>query len=238
MTSITGGEPVITRLAAGEGEPLFVVDFDDFTDAPNLSVLLADQADDRSVYQVDPIGLLSGRRYLPLPDLAAAAAEAFAACGDACQQIFVVGYCSAAALALRIGRLIAPSRNVTVLLARPAWPDDQLVTAMFDHICEHIGRSARQCPCLDGDPSEVLGAMTELLGEELAGLADQMGLGQSPEPFGDLLDRYHAWLAFLLACRADPERDIAGGIAVRSLGHEGSPPAELARLVLAHVAGA
>lgn len=236
MTSITSGEPIITRLAAGEREPLLVVDFDGFTDAPNLSVLLAEQASDRPVYQVDPIGFLSGRRpYLPLPDLAAAAAGAFASCGEASERTFVVGYCSSAALALRIAGLTATASTGTVLLVRPTWPDEQMVTDTFDQICEGIGGSARQCPGLDGDPAEVLAAMTGILAEELAALAERMGLGQSAEPFSELLDRYHAWLGFLLASRADIERDAAAGVAVPVIEDEGSDPAELASLVLAHI---
>lgn len=234
MTTEPDGEPIIRRLAVGGEVPVLVADFDAFSDAPNLSVLLAELVSDRPVYQVDPTAILGeGQRYVPLAALAEAAVDAFTSSASGNGQVFVVGYCSAAGLAMRMAGLLARSSAVTVILARPTWPDDDLITTMFDEICEHIASETRPCPDLDADPVQVLGQMEAVLAAELSALAERMGLQSSAGPFGDLLDRYRTWLSFLLACRADTRPGVPEGVEVRDLGN--GSPADLAAGVLAEV---
>lgn len=215
LASAADDELIVRRLTDGDSEPVIVADFEAFSDAPNLGRLLADRNGGRPVYQIDPVGVLSeDQRYVSVPDLAAACADAFLAAGPAQGRVFVVGYCSAAGLSLHIARRLASSRPITVLLVRPSWPDDEHVTVRFAQFQANIGTSSRPCPDLDGDPAEAVSAMEQVLKDQLVDLAESMGLGTSAEPFLDLLTRYRAWLAFLLACRNDSPADRRAHTAV------------------------
>lgn len=187
---------------------LLVADFQAFSDAPCLSKLLAEQAGSaRPVFQVDPVGVISAAQaYLPVAELAAGAAAEFLAAGTA-GQVTVIGHCSASGLALRIGRLLAADRDVSVLLVQPTWPDDEHVRIRFGEYLANVKGGDRPCPDTSGDPVTCLAEMEQVLRDALIGLARSMGLGSSAEPFLDLLTWYRAWLSFLLACRNDRPDD-------------------------------
>jgi hypothetical protein len=103
--------------------------------------------------------------------------------------------------------------------------------------------------------------MTEILRAEMATMAASRGLGPSADVFGELLSRYRAWLAFMLACGNDvpvtlargavtvkilasaPVEVVVPGLAVGSyeVGHisgpskGNSPTVNLAEIVLAEI---
>lgn len=196
-----------------------VADFPPFSAAPRFSELLSARSDGHAVYQVDPLAALSqDRPYVSLPELAAGYAEAFASARPPAGRVFVVGHCSAAALSLRITKLLAASRQVTAILLQPTWPDDRHVMNVFAEFQANVGSAIQPCPGLDGDPGIVVARMEQLLRDEMAAMAARQGLDSLNAVFADLLLRYRAWLAFVLACRnAPPVAPSPGAVAVKLL---------------------
>jgi len=217
--TLTGDGPldggmILRRLVAGAAMPVLVADFQAFSSAPRLSQLISDRAVDRPVYQVDPLDALSrDRRYISLADLAAEAAGSFARSQPADGPVFVIGYCSAAALSMHIARLLAPSREATAVLLRPSWPGNENIEQTFATLAANLGAHQPRCPELDGDPDRCVRRMEDLLRTQLEALAASQGLDGSAGTFGELLLIYRSWLAFLLACRNDTLAGWADGIA-------------------------
>jgi hypothetical protein len=198
-------ELIIRQLSAGGAEPVLVADFQPFSATPRISELLSGWDDGRPVYQIDPLAALShDQLYISLPDLTAACAEAFLSSQPAGGHIFVVGHCSAAALSLHLARLLESRREVTVILVRPSWPGEDVIRDRFAEFLANMGAANRPCPDLDGDPCSSVGRLEQVLRDELVLTAAAQGLDGSTGAFSDLLVRYRAWLAFLLACRNDP----------------------------------
>lgn len=212
MTHSELDELILRRLSAGEANPILVADFQALSLAPRLSEMLSESVEDRPVFQIDPIGVLSGTRlYAPLPELAAACADEFLRSGVGHGHAFVIGHCSSSALSLRIADLLASRRPVTAVLVQPAWPDDELVRAKFEEYLSKFGPTARPCPDLDEDPWLVVSAMEQIFRDEMTALAAGRDLSGSMGAFADLLVWYRGWLAFLLACRNDTSIEQAVG---------------------------
>jgi hypothetical protein len=212
------GEGILQQLTAGEAGPVLVADFQAFSSAPRLSQLVSDRAAGRPVYQVDPLDALSqGRPYKTLTGLAAAAGGSFARSAPASGRVVVIGYCSAAALSLRIAAMLAGSREVAVVLLRPSWPDTELIRNQFATLAANVGAAHRLCPELDGDPDSCVARMADILRADIEALAASHGLDGSSGTFLELLLTYRSWLAFLLACRNDAPPAWAGAAAVTVL---------------------
>ncbi|HLJ99156.1 MAG TPA: hypothetical protein VKU39_04520 [Streptosporangiaceae bacterium] len=205
MTSAVSNQTILRQLTEGDAEPVLVAEFRAWTTAPRLSRLLGGQAGGHPIYQVDPVGVLSGdRRYLPVRDLAAAAVGEFLASGPAGGHVFIVGHCSASALSLHVARLLEASRDVTAILLGPVWPDEEHVRSRFAEALSNFRVPDRPCPALDGDPDTAVARMEQVLKEELDALAASRGVNGAAKAFGELLAWHRGWLAFLLACHNDP----------------------------------
>jgi hypothetical protein len=197
-------EPVVRQLSAGAAAPVLVADFHQYSAAPRLSQLMSDLAPGCPVFQVDPVEYLSrDGRYVSLPDLAEACATAFLSSGAVDGQAITVGYCSASALALRVGSLLAKTSEVATVLVRPSWPGDEHVWGRFADSLNDLGAAPRPHPGLDGDASAAVARMERVLRDELALLARRGGLKGEVGEYAELLRRYRGWIAFLLACRND-----------------------------------
>jgi hypothetical protein len=205
------GDMILQRLAAGAASPVLVADFQAFSSAPRLSHLVSDRTEGRPVYQVDPLQALSqDRPYISLADLAAETADSFARSQPVDGPAFVIGYCSAAALAVHIATLLARSREAHAVLLRPSWPGSEMIEGNFATLAATVGARELPCPDLDRDPDLCVRSMEELLRGGLAALAVSQGLDASADTFGELLLTYRSWLAFLLACRNDSLAGWAG----------------------------
>jgi hypothetical protein len=203
---------ILRRLAAGPAGPILVADFQAFSSAPRLSHLVSGRAVGRPVYQIDPLGALSqDRPYISIPDLAAEAAAAFARSQPADGPACVIGYCSAAGMAVHIATRLARSRAAAALLLRPSWPDTEGIEEQFEVLAANLGASGLPCPDLDAEPDRCVRRMAELLQTKLQTLVASQGLDGSVDTFGELLLTYRSWLAFLLACRNDAHAGWAGG---------------------------
>jgi hypothetical protein len=210
---------ILRQLTAGDARPVLVADFQAFSSAARLSHLISARAQGQPVYQVDPLNALSGdRAYMSLADMAAEAAEEFGRDEPADGPASVIGYCSAAALALHVATLLARSRPTVAVLLRPSWPDTEMITTQFATLVANLRTSGRSSPVLDGDPGECVTNMEQMLRAEVAALAASQGLEGAEDTFTELLMTYRSWLAFLLACRNDPRSAWAdGGAAVTVL---------------------
>jgi hypothetical protein len=210
---VVDGDKIVRRLVTGTAKPVLVADFQAFSSAPRLSRLVSDQTEGRPIYQVDPLDALSqDRPYISLADQAAEAVGAFERSQPADGRAFVIGYCSAAALSMRIATLLARSREATVVLLRPSWPGAETVQDTFKTLAGNLGARQLACPDLDGDPDHCVRSMEELLRAQLAILATSQGLDESADTFRELLLTYRSWLAFLLACRNDSLAAGAAGL--------------------------
>lgn len=208
----SGDERILRRLSPGGANPILVADFQAISMAPRLSEMLSERIQGRAVFQIDPIGMLSGKRlYVPLPELAAACAGEFLASGADSGGVLVIGHCSAAPLALRVAGLLAPARSVTAVLVNPTWPGDDHVTVKFAEFLTKFGPATRPAPDLNADPDLIVSAMEQVLLDEVNALAASRGLSSSAGAFSDLTVWYRAWLAFLLAGRNDTRIGRAAG---------------------------
>lgn len=207
MRSFADTGRICRQLTAGDGAAVLVADFQTFNEAPRLSRLLSDEAGGRRIYQVDPLGALSGDRlYASLPELADESAAMFCSLESpdvTNQRVFVVSHCGAAALCMHIASRLAAAREVTAILVQPSWPGDEHIAERFAEFQAKLGAGSRPCPDLEGDPWCCVAGIEQLLREELAQLAARLGLSAATPAFSDLRATYRAWLSFLLACRND-----------------------------------
>jgi hypothetical protein len=207
MRSFAGTGQICRQLTAGNGAAVLVADFQPFSGAPRLSRLLSHEAVDERVYQVDPLGALTGdRRYASLPELADESAATFCSLESpevTSSRVFVVSYCSAAGLSMHVARRLAGTRAVTAILVQPSWPGTDHIEERFAEFQAKLGPDRRPCPDLEGDPRRGVARLEQLMREGLRELAARFGLSPATPAFSELLISYRAWLAFLLACRND-----------------------------------
>jgi hypothetical protein len=203
MAEAALGRMTPERLTVGDGRPLLVADFQPFSSAPRLSTLISGCAHGHPVFRLDPLAALSAGGYRPLDACAADFAGQYAAAADD-RPVTVVGYCTAPALALRVGARLARTREVRAVLVRPEWPDTAWLVEQFAAFREDLGARPGPTPSLDGGEAQVIDAMTDVLRGDLAALAERRGLGAIPGALDELLAGYRGWLGFLLACAADP----------------------------------
>lgn len=205
MASTVSKKTILKHLTGGDAEHVLVADFQAWTTAPRLSRMLSRRAEGHPVYQVDPVGVLSGDQlYLPLQDLAQACVAEFLASGPTDGRVFIVGHCSASALSLHVARLLEASRSVSVILVGPAWPDEEHIWNRFAEFLSNLGAAERACPELRGDPAAAVARMERVLDEEVTAMAASQGVDGAADVFAELLAWYRGWLAFLLSCHNDP----------------------------------
>jgi hypothetical protein len=197
-------------LAPGAGEPVVVADFVRFSAAPRFSELVREAAGDRPVWAIDPVtDLAQLPGYVPLEDLADGYADALAS-EDLADGVTVMGFCTAAALALTLGERLAGAGPAQIVLAQPMWADDAMIESDFAEFRADL-RASRWMPGQDADAPVVphaatgpaaLGELTQVLRADLVAVTQAAGLAESGSGFTDLLGRYRAWLGFLLASQA------------------------------------
>lgn len=219
----TGG--ICRRLTAGDGVAVVVADFQAFNGAPRLSQLLSDEAGDQRIYQVDPLGAVSGeRRYASLAELADESVAMFRSAepaGTTDRRVFVVGHCSATGLGVHIANRLAADREVTAVLVQPSWPGTEHIAERYAEFQGKLGAGGRPYPDLDGDPGQWVRDVERILRQGLAELAARLDLNPDSPAFTDLMVTYRSWLSFLLACRNDlPAKALCEAVPVSVLTDE------------------
>lgn len=227
MTSAIHSDLVPRQLTTGAGAPILVVDFVPLSAGASLSSLLGASSRGHPVYAIDPVSdLVVHQNYLSVADLASAYAAAFlnaepggspgpagpaGLSGTTLPHIFVIGYCSAAPLALHIARLLTSTREISITLVRPSWPDATEIALEFAALRKGLGVVDPSSPNSDGDPEDAIADMTKILHGDLISMATEHGLDIASAVLTELLNRYRAWLAFLVAGRQAEPMAPAGG---------------------------
>jgi hypothetical protein len=189
------------RLSSGTAGSVLMVDFQPYSSGKRLGEFVAAGAVNLAVQQIEPARDLSGNTgYLSLDELAARYAESYHRSGDPHDTV-VVGYCSAAVLAVRIATLLAGSRRVRVALLRPSWPDTTMVGETLADVRAEIGAAGERPPELTGVGQAVLHGISDTLHRDLRALATLHGLDPDGRPLLELLERYQGWFGYLLAAR-------------------------------------
>lgn len=211
MTSAARITPRLELLTDAGGESaIVVVDFVPFSSARRLGPLLCTHRTHQKIYQVDPVAdLAAADSYVPLCDLSSAYSSALIAAGIADQPLVIIGYCSAAALALQICTDLAPRDEVFPLLVQPTRPDIGMVAIEFSRIRASLGVSTEECPPLKGTQIDILHELEALLRHDMTVMAEAKGLVPTSTVFTDFLTRYRSWLGFLLAS-CEPIRPFPG----------------------------
>jgi hypothetical protein len=181
------------------------VDFQPFSADPRFCDLIAEHSADHPVHGIDPIAELVGRdTYTPLTAqvsrLTARAAK-FIEASQTRSRVAVIGYCSAAALSLRLAASLAETRQVVALLIRPVWPGTAMIGDELRRLRRNLSAEHAVTPDLDGNGDAALRVMTDLLQADIRAMAVSHDIGESDDSLGELLAQYRAWLGFLLSSR-------------------------------------
>lgn len=215
-------------LAGGAGNPVLIVDFLRFAAARSLGSVLAEGCGDRPVLRADPVGdLPGGTDAAPdIPTLADAYAAAYANTpAVAGRPALVVGYCSAAVLALRLAERLA-QRGLWdgVVLVQPTWPNLVGVQDEFRSLHAQWAPAAdppqANSDRLGHDPVHALDGMMSVLRTAAQSSTRARGLDT---PAGralllDLFARYRAWLGFQLTAAHEIRDGPAPRVSFRTVG--------------------
>lgn len=208
--------PNIGRLTdVGEGSAVVVVDFVPFSSAERLGQLLCRHSAGHQIYQIDPVtDLTASSSYIPLPDLAKKYAGALEAAHVTDYPALVVGYCSAASLALHIVSNLAQACDVAPILVTPTRPGSDIIAAYFQRFRADLGATEDARLTFDGQMHAVLDQMTDTLRRDLQSMAVANGFDVHSAALAEMLSRYRSWLAFLLASIDPASGPLPGQLAI------------------------
>ncbi|MFF9011040.1 hypothetical protein ACF087_35350 [Streptomyces goshikiensis] len=219
----------MSTLSSGVGAPVVVVDFTKFTGEQTVSELLCSLVEDRSLLRVDPVADLSvTTAWLSLQELARAYADLLCELEE--PPALLVGYCSAASLALAIAEeLAAAGRTVPVQLIAPGFPDRLLVHEELTEIRQSIGApSMAENLGLDGDSDVAMDQIRAVLQRDLIAAAVANGLSTVEAEIltEELGARYGAWLAYVLSAADAPPPFVPSDVRVVTSNDVWSAPEE------------
>jgi len=206
-TPVESPPVTISTLAAGTGAPILLVDFVRFSATGTLSKLLAGNAGGRTVVRIDAVSDLSQTpRFHRLDELAAAYAAALLRRDEA--PAAIVGFCSASSLALWVAdRMALAGQSAPVVLVEPTWPTRRTIEVDLKNMRASVrGGHAPTQTLPSAEAAECFAFMSDLLRADLAAMAAEQEISaEEAEAFtAEMLSRYRAWLAFVLATADDP----------------------------------
>jgi hypothetical protein len=195
----------VKTIAEGAHDPILLVDFVRFSAAGTLSQTLAAGGSGRTVHRIDAVSdLILNPDFRPLREIATAYGDALAASGET--PALVVGYCSASRLALHIGQYLAECHKaVSVVLVEPSWPSQASIAADLRNMRSSVRGEDVALPVLPAtSPAGQLEFMSNLLHGDLRLLAAAQEIpDEEADAFTEeMLGRYRAWMAFVLATAA------------------------------------
>lgn len=203
--SATGGLVGVTETAAGPDPGLVSVSFTGTEAGQDLDRLLTADTRGRAAYRLDPLGDMTALgRPVTLAELARGYADALGALDP--PPAALVGHCSAALLTQAIAAGLGP-HPPRFLLLDPAVPTAESVVETFAELRGGLGRpplgtdGARSLvrSCAE-DPGAALERMAAVLAADADAFCVENGLGDDGAAVtGELVPRYTAWLALLLA---------------------------------------
>ncbi len=198
------------RQTAGTGSYL-VLEFTGVEDERTFNTLLPDVPPER-VVKVDPLAV-------HLHEAVPVAGQARLICDQVAGPIqLIFGYCSGAALALRVAaELHARGADAPhVLLLNPDVIDDETLRREFASMYAGVGgEPAEVVPSLVGQSGETLvDSLEEALFTRQDALIEAYGGPEAAEPVRYLFNRYRAWLRFLAATGCSPAVDPHAPVSV------------------------
>jgi hypothetical protein len=193
--------PEIEILGTGRsGRAAIVIDFAAPTAARRIGAIVRDFRGAHTVCQLDPAEYLTGvTEPVPFGTLTEVCARSVVRAMAGFSEIIVVGYCSAALLALRISEHIAENVQSSAVLITPTRPDSALVREEYLRFREDLGAGAAAASDTRTDRTMTLTDMMAVLDADLHTVATRKGLPGDSPVFREMLDRYRAWLSFLSA---------------------------------------
>ncbi|MFG2605963.1 amino acid adenylation domain-containing protein [Streptomyces sp. NPDC048514] len=193
----------VATLRPGTGRPVVVVDFNEFTARRTLSELVSETGSDRALFRIDAVNgpaAGTGRGIAELADAYAAELNRMEVRPDV-----VLGYCSAATLALHLARALAGGdggRLPRTILVEPSWMTPEIIGEDVAALCAKLA---------GGPVEEYGGELSEeaILRRLRAALTEKLRADAVPEAdiefcLPHLTDRYRAWFGFLLRTLGTP----------------------------------
>ncbi|MFC9253521.1 hypothetical protein [Amycolatopsis thailandensis] len=192
----------IEQVAGGARANVLSVSFTGVELGRDLDSLLAKETRGFALHRIDPLGdLTAASGYVSLPAMARGYAEQAAGLAP----IAVIGYCTAATLALALAEELAAAgdRAPLVVLLDPLRPTPASVARSFEDRRRAFGRTEPPVADVDcqGDPGTALSAMASQLALDATAFAadNEMDAEDADAITTELVARYRAWLGFLLA---------------------------------------
>ncbi|MFJ6780854.1 hypothetical protein [Streptomyces yangpuensis] len=219
----------LATLQSGASQPAVVVDFIKFSGDPTAGDLVAASLPNHRVLRADPVADLSASSgWTPLSALAAEYATLLSGLDD--RPSMLVGYCSAAPLALLIAeQLTKQGIETPVFLVAPGFPDRQHVLDDLAEIRGTMGVPATPNPApLPDGTAEAMTHLGSLLDSDLAMAARSNGLSEAEAAVltEELGARYGAWLSYLLSAADASAQRMPADLRILSIPDSWSAPAE------------
>lgn len=200
-TDVNASSVELETLAVGAGRPIVVFDFVPLSTGPTAGDTITRAQPSRLILRADVVADITGdAETRPLADLSTRYADAVAAVSA--KSVDIVGYCSAAPLALAVSaELENRGTKVVTVLAAPAFPDRDLVHTELAEIRRTIGGAKDPTVSLPAEFAMAARRIRETIVTDLAVAADHRGMSPAQaEMLRDLLGgRYIAWLCYLLS---------------------------------------
>ncbi|GAA0443969.1 hypothetical protein Acor_27300 [Acrocarpospora corrugata] len=182
---------MLEKIVEGDLPPVIVVDFAMFSVADTMTGLMGVPGSGRAVYRVDAVQDLEIHGALSIAELAALYAGEIGKLAS--PPAAVLGYCSAATLALALADRLG--ERPEVILVEPTWLTTDMIGQELANLRAGLGTSGE--PPAEISPASVLGTLTGDLTGKLA--AEGMSEAEVETCVSMLTLRYDAWFGFLFA---------------------------------------
>ncbi|MCA2183611.1 hypothetical protein [Nonomuraea cavernae] len=188
---------MLEKIVGGELPPVILVDFAMFSVADTMTTLMGVHGSGRAIYRVDAVQDLETHGAMSIDRLAELYTREIAELAEfASPPAGVLGYCSAATLALEIANRLGDGGHAPqVVLVEPTWLTTDLIGQELANLRTSLGATGD--PPAEITPASVLQTLTGDLVTKLA--AEGMPESEIDTCVTMLTDRYAAWFGFLFA---------------------------------------
>lgn len=190
---------MLERIVDGDLEPVILVDFAQFTDAGTVANLLGTADAGRGVYRADAVqDFEAAGGTMSLAQLADGYAREAAELPG--KPVAVVGYCSAATLAMELANRLP---DTAVILVEPSWLTPDLIGAEAQGLRATLG--AQHAGTAFAEPV-TLSAVLDTLHADLVRKFTAEGLSDDELDMcvSMMVERYRAWFGFLFTSAETP----------------------------------
>ncbi|MEV0589964.1 hypothetical protein [Nonomuraea cavernae] len=183
---------MLEKIVEGELPPVILVDFAMFSVADTMTTLMGVEGSGRAIYRVDAVQDLETHGAMSIDRLADLYTREITELAS--PPAGVLGYCSAATLALEIANRLGEDPP-QVVLVEPTWLTTDLIGQELANLRTSLGATGD--PPAEITPASVLKTLTGDLVTKLA--AEGMPEAEVDTCVTMLTDRYEAWFGFLFS---------------------------------------